>query len=308
MNPVSLADQRAVITGAGRGLGRAYALDLARRGASVVVNDFDRGNADAVVSEIVAAGGRAVASYEAVSSKRAGQAIVDLALSAFGGLEVVINNAGILRPGYFENLSEREINEVLDIHLDGTIYVTQAAWPHLQAQNYGRVVLTSSSTGMFGNHGQANYAAAKGGVWGLGRALAYEGQAHNIQVNVLLPYAATVIHKDDPIPDIVEEYAKFVTPDLRKRLDAVNHDPAMTAHLVTYLASRECTTTAEAFSVCYGRYARVFLSVADGWLSHAGDAVTAETIRDHWDQIRDIGPHSTPQWLFEEVADVARRL
>ena len=308
MSTVSLAGQRAVISGAGRGLGRAYALELARRGAAVVVNDLDCDNADRVVAEITSNGGRAAVSYEAVASKSAGHAIVDLALSAFGGIDIVINNAGILRPGYFEDLSERQFNEVLDVHLNGTIYLTQAAWPHLQAQKYGRVVLTSSSTGLFGNQGQANYAAAKGGVWGLGRALAYEGEAHKIQVNVLLPFAATVMDKNDPVPDVLENYAKFVTSDLRKRLDLVNHDPAMSAHLIAYLTSPECDVSGEAYSICYGRYARVFVGVADGWLTTPGEVVTAEAVRDHWNQIRDLGSHSTPRWLFEEVTNVARRL
>jgi NAD(P)-dependent dehydrogenase (short-subunit alcohol dehydrogenase family) len=308
MSQISLKGDRAIVTGAGRGLGRSYALELARRGARVLVNDLARENADAVVAEIAALGGTAIADYEAIGSKESGLALVSRAIHHWGGLEILVNNAGILRPGYFEALSPPEIDAVLETHLLGTIYVTQAAWPTLRAQKYGRVMVTSSSTGMLGNQGQSNYAAAKAGAFGLAKALAYEGEQHNIQVNVLLPYAATVIHAKNPIPDIVENYARFVSPDLRERLARANHEPDMTAHLVAYLASRECAVSGEAYSVCYGRFARVFVAVADGWLSKPGEVVSAELVRDNFAKIRDTTRSSVPRWLFEEVADVARRL
>ncbi len=161
---------------------------------------------------------------------------------------------------------------------------------------------------MLGNQGQANYAAAKAGSFGLAKALSYEGEEHGIQVNVLLPYATTVIHANDPIPDIIEQYGRFVTPDLRERLNHANHDPEMTSHLVAYLASRESSVSGEAYSVCYGRFARVFVAVADGWLTSPDEQVSAEAVRDHFHEIRDTGRFSVPKWLFEEVADVAKRL
>jgi len=308
MDKISLLGQRAIVTGSGKGIGRAHALELARRGAAVVVNDVDRAAADAVVQEITASGGSAIASYDAVGSKAAGQSLVDLAVEAFGGLEIVINNAGFLRPDYFENMSEERIDAILDVHLKGSIYVTQAAWPIMQRQNYGRVVMTGSSSGMFAHQGQINYCAAKAGVYGLTKALAYEGLAHNINVNILLPGSPTGIDKNDPIPDMVANYAKFVTPEMRAKLDKTNRSPEMISHMAVYLVSRECDLTGEAFSVYAGRYARVFVGVADGWLTKPEETVTAEAVRDHLAQIRDLSSYSVPKWLFEEVSGIGSRL
>jgi len=305
---LSLDGQRAIVTGAGRGIGRAHALELAQRGVAVLVNDVDAANADAVVAEIQAAGGVAVASHEPVGSKASGEALVAQAGQELGGLEIVINNAGFLRPDYFENLSEAKIEAVLEVHLMGALYVTQAAWPILQAQKYGRVVMTSSSSGMLGHQGSSNYSTAKAGIFGLMKALSYEGEAHNIRVNAILPFALGLMQQGNPIPDMPENYGKFLTPQMRAALDGARRSPEMIAHLAAFLVSRDCDVSGEAFSVCYGRFARVFVGVSDGWLAGPGEQVSGETVRDHLPQIRDISRHSTPKWLFEEVADVARRL
>ncbi|MBV9996166.1 MAG: SDR family NAD(P)-dependent oxidoreductase [Caulobacteraceae bacterium] len=301
--------QRAVVTGAGKGIGRAHALELGRRGVSVVVNDFDRAAADAVVAEIKSGGGKAVANYDSVGGKAAGQSIIDAAVREFGGLEIVINNAGFLRTNMFENMTEAQIDAILEVHLLGTIYVTQAAWPIMQKQKYGRVVITSSASGMFAHQGQINYCSAKAGCYGLTKALAYEGQDHGVKVNALLPMAPTGIDRYDPIPNMAEEFAKFITPQLRdETAGATNDTPEMIAYMAAYLVSRECEVTGEAYSICRGRFGRVFVGVADGWLTRKGDDVSAETVADHLAQIRDISHSSAPKWLYDEVRDVTLRL
>jgi len=308
MNDISFEGQHAIVTGAGVAIGRAHAHELARRGAAVLVNDLDRGGADAVVEEIRAAGGTAVANYDPVGSKEAGEAIIAQAVRDLGGVEIVINNAGVRGHNLFENMTEQQIKAVMDVHLMASIYVTQPAWKIMQAQKYGRIVMTSSSSGMFSHQGLANYAAAKAGVYGLTKALAYEGAPYDIRVNALLPYSPDVGQRKPPIPRMSEEFAKYLPPELAGRLEHTVSTPEMVAHMAAYLASRACEVSGELFSVCNGRYARVFVGVADGWLSRPADKVDAEAVRDHLAEIRDIGRHSTPMWLFEEVADVARRV
>ena len=196
----------AIVTGAGGGLGRAHALELAHEGAAVVVNDLggavdgtgggDR-TADVVVNEIKAAGGRAVADYGSVTSEADAQAMVDLACSEFGKLDILINNAGILRDKSFKNMDEQMWDGVVDVHLKGTYYATKAAYQKLLDQEQGgRIIMTSSTSGLIGNFGQANYGAAKAGIAGFMRCLALEGKKANITVNVLVPNAYSRMTKD----------------------------------------------------------------------------------------------------------------
>ena len=308
MSGISFEGQRAIVTGAGVAIGRAHAHDLARRGAAVLVNDADVASADRVVEEIRAAGGKAVANHDPVGSKEAGEAIVAHAVREFGGIEIVINNAGVRGHNLFENMTEQQIKAVMDVHLMASIYVTQPAWKIMRAQKYGRIVMTSSSSGMFSHQGLANYAAAKAGVYGLTKALAYEGGPYDIKVNALLPYSPDVGNRKPPIPNMAEEWAKFQTPEETAKLKTTVSTPDMISHMAVYLASRECEVSGELFSVCNGRYARVFVGIADGWLSRPDEAVSAEAVRDHLSEIRDISRHSVPMWLFEEVAAVARRI
>src|SRR5688572_27426484 len=179
----------AIVTGAGRGLGRAYALELARQGASVVVNDI--GGAGAVVDEIVAAGGRAVASGDSVSTPEGGQAIVDRALDAFGAVDAVLNNAGIVRDRSFAKLERPDLEAVLDVHLRGAFHVSQPAFRAMKERGYGRLLFITSGSGLFGNFGQANYAAAKMGLVGLTRTVAIEGARYGIAANAIAPLANT---------------------------------------------------------------------------------------------------------------------
>ena len=193
------SDKVVVITGAGGGLGKAHALEFARRGAKVVVNDLGGSadgsgasdTADQVVAEIKAAGGVAIANKASVSDRAGAQSIIDDAVSEFGTIDILINNAGILRDKSFKKMSLDDWDIVMDVHLNGTAYVTHAAWPIFYEKNFGRIVLTSSTSGIFGNFGQSNYGAAKMGMVGLMNVLALEGASHNIKVNTLAPAAAT---------------------------------------------------------------------------------------------------------------------
>ena len=189
----------AIVTGAGNGLGRSHALAFAERGAKVVVNDLggsvhgegESDAADAVVEEIKAAGGTAIANKASVADRDGAKSIVDDAVAAFGTVDIVVNNAGILRDKSFKNMTLDEFDLVIDVHLRGSAYVTRFAWPIMYEKNWGRVVFTSSTSGIFGNFGQANYGAAKMAMLGLMNVLAIEGATHNVRVNCLAPGAAT---------------------------------------------------------------------------------------------------------------------
>jgi NAD(P)-dependent dehydrogenase (short-subunit alcohol dehydrogenase family) len=192
-------DKVVVITGAGGGLGKAHALEFASRGAKVVVNDLGGSGdgvgasdmADQVVEEITAAGGTAIANKASVATLEGAQSIIDDAVNAFGTIDILVNNAGILRDKSFKNMDMGDWDLIMDVHLNGTGYVTRAAWPIMYEKNYGRIVFTSSGSGIFGNFGQSNYGAAKMGMLGLMNVLALEGASHNIHVNCLGPGAAT---------------------------------------------------------------------------------------------------------------------
>lgn len=189
----------AVVTGAGGGLGRCHAIALAERGAKVVVNDLggtvdgsgSGDMADEVVAEIKAAGGIAIANKASVADRKGARSIITDAVDAFGGIDILVNNAGILRDKSFKNMTLDEFDLVLQVHLMGTAYVTHAAWPIMYEKNYGRIVFTSSGSGIYGNFGQSNYGAAKMGMLGFMNVLALEGASHNIKVNSLSPGAAT---------------------------------------------------------------------------------------------------------------------
>jgi NAD(P)-dependent dehydrogenase (short-subunit alcohol dehydrogenase family) len=215
-----------VVTGAGGGLGKAHSLEFARRGAKVVVNDLGGSGdgvgasdmADVVVEEITQAGGTAIANKASVATMEGAQSIIDDAVSAFGTVDILINNAGILRDKSFKNMDMGDWDIVMDVHLNGSGYVTRAAWPIMLENRYGRIVFTSSTSGIFGNFGQANYGAAKMGMLGIMNVLAIEGLSKNIKVNTLAPAAETrligtipgvEVNPDDPDP---MRHPKLVTP------------------------------------------------------------------------------------------------
>ncbi len=287
---VDFRDRVAVITGAGGGLGRRHALLLAERGAAVVVNDLGgsvdgtgqaSSAADGVVEEIKAAGGAAVAEYSSVATPDGGAAIVAKALDEFGRLDVVINNAGILSDKAFHNIEVDQITAVLDVHLRGAFYVTRAAWPHLREQGYGRVVMTSSASGVIGNFGQANYGAAKMGMVGLVNVLKLEGAKYNIKVNAIAPIAVTRMTEE-----LLGAFG----------ITAKQFGPELVSPAVAYLASEQCELTGEVWSVGGGSVSRFFIGLTDGYFKHplADGPVTIEDIADQLDVIRSTDDYLIP--------------
>ena len=219
-------DKVVVITGAGGGLGKAHALEFGRRGAKVVVNDLGGSGdgagssdmADEVVAEIRAEGGIAIANKTSVATREGAKSIIDDAVSEFGTIDILVNNAGILRDKSFKNMPLDDWDIIMDVHLNGSAYVTHAAWPIMYAKNYGRIVLTSSTSGIYGNFGQTNYGAAKMGMLGMMNVLAIEGRSKNVRVNCLAPAAATRLintipgrNEDLDNPDPMR-HPKLVTP------------------------------------------------------------------------------------------------
>ena len=302
MTAVSLADQVVIVTGARRGLGRAYALELARCGAAVVVNGTPTSpGLDEVVAEIEAGGGTAVASPNDVTTPEGGRAVVQDALERFGRLDAVVNNAGILRAGWFEDLPEAQIEDIFAIHLKAVFHTTQAAFPVLRKARYGRIVNTSSNTA-FGMAALAHYAAAKAGIIGLTKSLALEGADDGILVNCVLPNATTPAMASDPIPGF-EEDTRFIAA---YQAVAGRYGAELVAPLVAYLASSSCTLTGEALSALGGRYARVFYGVTEGWFSPTDQPVSASDVAEHIDEITAIdGPFLVPEKIRDEYEAVA---
>jgi NAD(P)-dependent dehydrogenase (short-subunit alcohol dehydrogenase family) len=269
-------DRVAVITGAGRGLGRAYARQLAARGAKVVVNDpggtlagegVDATPAERVVAEIAAAGGQAVACTASVTTREGGEAIIRTALERYGRLDILIHNAGNVRPGSLKQMSYEDFDAVLDVHLRGAFNVVRPAFPVMCEAGYGRIVLTSSIGGLYGNHGVANYAAAKAGVVGLSNVAALEGAAEGVTCNVIVPAALT------RMADGIDTSAY---PPM---------GPELVAPVVAWLAHETCSVTGEMFIALAGRVARAVVAESPG--VHR-PAWTVEDVGAHLDAIRNI--------------------
>ncbi|MFC4061379.1 SDR family oxidoreductase [Planomonospora corallina] len=279
----------AIVTGAGQGLGRSHALALAERGAKVVVNDLggavdgtgaSTGPAADVVELIKKNGGEAVVNADNVATPEGAKAIVQSALDAFGRLDVVVNNAGILRDKSFGKMTVEEWDAVIAVHLRGSFLVSHAAFPHLKEQGYGRIINTSSPSGLFGSFGQANYSAAKMGLVGLTKTLGLEGARANIKVNAIAPVAWTRM-TESLLP--AEFEARFT--------------PESVSPLVVYLAHESCETSGEVFSVAAGRVARVFVAEGPGWKQ---ENHTVEDIRDNWEAIMTEQPYLTPTTLGQQ--------
>jgi len=302
---ISFAGQVAVITGSGQSMGRTHALDIASRGGTVVVNDIVRDKADAVVVEITESGGEAIASYESVATPKGGKALVDLALDRFGRVDVFIHNAGFLRNHLFEDLTPDQIDEVFAVHLGAAFYVGQPAYRSMKENGYGRIVLTGSTSGMFGRPGQANYCAAKTGLFGVCNALAHEGPPHGILANCVLPKTVSSIARDRQQPGFAgtdDERRKSKALDVRKTGQQVTA-------LVSFLASRACSVTGQTFSACAGMYSRVFAGLAAGWLAPDATAVTAEDIQAHFEEIEDLRFDGlVPRSPWEEMSYAYDRL
>ncbi|MEM7097319.1 MAG: SDR family NAD(P)-dependent oxidoreductase [Pseudomonadota bacterium] len=277
------ADKVVVVTGAGGGLGKSHALEFASRGAKVVVNDLGGSGdgvgasdmADVVVDEIRAAGGVAIANKASVSSKEGAQSIIDDAVAEFGTVDILINNAGILRDKSFKKMTLEDWDIVMDVHLNGTAYVTHAAWPIMYEKNYGRIVMTSSTSGIYGNFGQANYGAAKMGMLGLINVLAIEGASKNIRVNGLAPSAATRL---------------IATIPGREALDHENPDPDVHPRLVTpavLLMASEDAPTGKVIQAGGGRFSVCAIFNNDA-LQFDSD-VTFEDLLNRKEELLDMG-------------------
>ena len=275
---VSFEGKVAIVTGAGAGLGRSHALELARRGAKVVVNDLggsvdgSGGSSEAakkVVAEIEALGGKAIANGASVADKAGAQSIVKDALAAFGTVDILINNAGVLRDKSFKKMELSDLELVLNVHLLGSAYVTHAVWPIMLDKGYGRIVMTTSSSGLYGNFGQSNYGAAKMGVVGLMNTLKLEGERSNVRVNTIAPIAATRMTEGLGIPQAMFDKLK----------------PELITPAVLYLVSEQAPT-GTIIEAGAGYYAKAQMVEAKG--VKLGDAATVEDVAAHWAEITDM--------------------
>jgi NAD(P)-dependent dehydrogenase (short-subunit alcohol dehydrogenase family) len=294
----SVPDGRVVIvTGAGNGIGKAHAVALAEHGARVVVNDLGGavdgsgtgGAADEVVALIRSFGGTATASTHSVATVEGGAGLVAQAIQEFGRVDAVIHNAGILRDRSFAKMSDEDVTAVFDVHLGGAFNVLRPAWPHLVAQGYGRIVLTSSSSGLLGNFGQSSYGAAKAGLIGLMNVLSLEGARHGILVNALSPTAATRM-TEGLLGDLADRFA-----------------PEHVAAVATYLASEQCELNRHILTVGGGRVGRIFLGVTPGWYSGV-DPTTPTGILDAIDEICAVDDFIVPEGGSDEIALIQKVL
>ena len=279
---MSFADKVAIITGAGGGLGREHALLLGAAGAKVVVNDLGGGvdgsgqgdAADAVVEEIRAAGGQAVANKDSVSDREGAKRIVETAVNEFGTVDILINNAGILRDKSFKKMSLDEWDIVINVHLNGSAYVSWYAWPIMYEKNYGRILFTSSVSGILGSFGQANYGAAKMGMVGLMNNLSREGASHNVHVNCLSPGAATRMTASVPGSDIDAD-----------KPDPANH-PKLVSPAALYLVSEDAPN-GRIIQAARSRFASDMVFANKGL--ELGLDATWEDVADNAEEILDVG-------------------
>jgi len=278
MPKIDFTGRVAIVTGAGAGLGRCHALEFAKRGAKVVINDLGGardgvGSSDAaankVVEEIKALGGEAVPNYDNVATVEGGKGIVQTAIDAFGKVDILVNNAGILRDCTFHKMEEENWDAVVGVHLKGAYCVTKPAFINMRENGYGRIVMTTSGAGLFGNFGQANYSAAKAGIVGLTNVLKLEGAKYNIKTNVLIPVAASRLTEDVLPPDLFAKLKPdFVTP------------------LILYMCSEQCEDTGMMINAALGYYSRSAIMTGPGAiLSDGVEIPTPEKIMENWEKI-----------------------
>ncbi len=278
MSEIRFDDRVAIVTGAGAGLGKTYALELGARGARVVVNDLGGARdgsgsgsaaADLVVEEIKKAGGEAAANYDSVATIEGGKNIIKTAVDNYGKVDIVINNAGILRDKSFLKMTEEDWDIINDVHLKGAFCVLQPAFAVMKANGYGRIVNTTSHAGLYGNFGQANYCAAKTGLIGLMNNLSIEGAKYNIKCNTVAPMAASRLTEDVTPPDLFNKIKpEFVMP------------------LVLFLSSEENTDTKMIFNCGLGWFSRTELVCAQGAIIGDGKrSISVEEVRDEWSTI-----------------------
>lgn len=281
MSKINYEGRVAIVTGAGQGIGRSYALELATRGARVVVNDLgvsrdgngaDTSAADKVVEQIVAQGGRAVANYDSVATMAGGKNIVKTALDAYGKVDILINNAGILRDRSFMKMTEEEWDLIINVHLKGAFCVTQPAVKVMKENNYGRVVFTSSTSGLYGNFGQTNYGAAKLGLIGIMNTLKLEVSNYNIKVNTIAPTAWSRMTAD------------LFPPEYEEKMNPQFNEP-----MTLYLCSEENQVTGQTFAMGAGWYGKTAIVSGDGvCIGDAKHPVGVEEIRENFEKISDM--------------------
>ena len=318
MSRIDFTGRVAIVTGAGNGLGRDYALSLAARGASVVVNNRahpDTGetpSADVVVEQIRSAGGIAVASHEAVGPRAAAESLIASAMDNFGRIDIVINNAGNQANSRFEEMTEDEFDDVMRIHVTGAFHLSQLAYREMMKQGYGRILMTSSASSLFGLYLRANYATAKAAVIGLANAIGLEGERYGILANVLMPLGTGTSGR------LGKAKPQAHWPDWEARLPASKPEemsvlgPYMglsnVTPLVLYLCSEQCRTTRAVYSAAGGRYARVFIGATPGWLAGRHDGISPEEIDAHWKDIENRAGYEEYSFITEELLSIARRL
>ncbi len=284
MSKIDFTGRVAIVTGAGAGLGRCHALELAKRGAKVVINDLGgtrdgTGSSDSaankVVEEIKALGGEAVPNYDSVATVEGGENIVKTAIDAFGKVDILVNNAGILRDKSFAKMEEENWEAVNAVHLKGAYCVTRPAFLNMRENGYGRIIMTTSGAGLFGNFGQSNYAAAKMGLIGLTNVLKLEGAKYNIKVNVLVPVAASRLTEDVLPPEFFEKLKpEFVTP------------------AVIYMCSEQCEDTGMFVNAALGYFSRTAIMTGPGAILSDGKRIpTPEEVMENWGKITSLeGP------------------
>jgi len=311
---IDFKNRVAIVTGSGGGLGRTYAMELARRGAAVVVNDlggaFDgKGSshsmADTVVKEIKSAGGTAVANYDSVGTRAGGEAIVATAIKHFGRVDIVINNAGHLRNSPFEAVTDDILDSIIQVHLKGAFYVTQPAYKIMQKQRYGRIVVASSAAGMLGNPAQSAYAAAKAGLVGLMHVVALEGAEHGVLCNALLPTAQSRMEQAMPADQMEKFNALFAAI---AKYAGNSLDPHFVTPLVVYLASEACKSTHAIYSATWGRYAKAFVAFSEGWLGPRDQPASVEDVAEHFGAISNRDKLVFPQHLADEFAELIKAI
>ena len=304
MDELRFDDRVALVTGAGGGLGREHALLLASRGAAVMVNDLgsptmggqdhDPSPAQAVVEEITAAGGVAIANSDSVASREGAESMVASALEEFGRLDILINNAGIIRNRTFLNIGEYEFEPVLDVHVKGCFFVTRPAYEHMKTVGYGRIINTSSGSGLFGSFGQTAYSAAKAAIYGFTRTLGIEGSRYGVHVNAIAPGALTRMTGDVLGDDgAMAEMTGLSGEDLVYQMG-----PHQVAPAVVYLAHESCSLNGETLSASGGRVGRAFMGVTKGIYE---DELTVESVADRIDEVCDEDGYLVPDNVDQEI-------
>jgi NAD(P)-dependent dehydrogenase (short-subunit alcohol dehydrogenase family) len=311
MTDLRFDDQVAIVTGAGRGLGREHALLLAERGARIVVNDVgssvtgdgtDRSAAESMAAEIRAKGGEAIANVDSVATEQGGAAIVQAALDAWGRVDIVINNAGFVDDAAFDDMTADRFEPLVDVHLKGAFFVTRPAWKVMRARRYGRVVNTTSAAGILGAPRMSNYGSAKTGLIGLTRVLAAEGAELGIKVNAVAPIANTRMLERSmaSVAELADAEAMASAQELMQPFFA-KIDPALVAPVVAFLAHAECPVTGEIYTVGAGQVSRFFIGRTHGYFN---PALSPEDVAANLDVIRDEVGYTVPAGPADEMAEL----